>query len=397
MPKRIPSEWGSVRMVETPDQLDQALKEWRQAEILGVDTEANSFFAYHDRLCLMQVSTARHDYVVDPIPLGEALREVNSLLADPDVVKIFHAAEYDLMLLNKDLGAEVRGLFDTQVAMTFLEKGKTGLAALIEKHYGFSLSKKEQRSNWGKRPLTEEQVAYARIDTHFLPDLYDRLLPELKQRGLFEAARGEFQRLEREILSPRQPDMEAWRRFKGARQLSPEAAARLRALFQWREKLASREDLPPFRILANPTLMELAERPPKEMAELAKRKGVGWRKARTVGQDILQALRAVAGQKTHDHVGRRISSAERKVKKVKRENQEALRRWRKQMADNLELPPERLMHRRHLEAIGEKLPRDRETLLRLVHLTDWQRENLEPSLLELLAQLPDPGKLPPAN
>ena len=79
--------------------------------------------------------------IVDPIALGDALQAINPLLADPGVVKIFHAAEFDLMLLKKELGAEVRGLFDTQVAMTLLRHDKTGLAALIQSYYGVELSK----------------------------------------------------------------------------------------------------------------------------------------------------------------------------------------------------------------------------------------------------------------
>ncbi len=389
MSKRIPADWPPVRIVETPAQLDAALAIWRDAGVLGVDTESNSFYAYHDRLCLLQVSTEDEDWIVDPLALGEALRAFNPLLEDPALVKVFHSAEFDLMLLKKDLGAEVRGLFDTQVAMTLLRSGPTGLAALLQDFYGLELSKKEQRSDWGRRPLTPSQIAYARLDTHWLPDLYRRLRQELEEKGLLEAAAGEFRRLEQEILPPREADPEGWRRIKGARNLDPEAAARLRALYQWREALAAEEDRPPFRILGNEALLELARRPPRGMRELAAVRGVGWNKARKVGDEILGALRGVQGQVVAAPVISR-DPADRRRRRVQRENQEALRRWRKEMAERLELPSERLIHRRHLEAIGRHLPRTREDLLRLVPLNDWQREHLEESLLELLATLPDP-------
>ncbi|RMH05317.1 MAG: ribonuclease D [Planctomycetota bacterium] len=394
MPDRIPADWPEVRLVRTGTELKAALAAWRAAGVIGVDTESNSFYAYTDRLCLFQVTADGEDWLADPLALGDELRAARELLEDSAVTKVFHAAEFDLMLLKKDLGAEVRGLFDTQVAMTLLGHEKTGLAALIRSYYGLELSKKEQRSDWGRRPLTEAQIAYARIDTHFLPDLYRRLRAELEEKGLAEAARGEFARLEREILPPRRIDPDGWRRLKGARALDPTAAARLRELFRWRERTAEALDKPVFRILANETLVDLAARPPRDLKDLAGRKGVGWGKARRIGAELLSALAAAAGQQAHDHIPEKVSREERRRRRARREIQDALRRWRKERAEELGLPSERLMHRRHLEEIGRRLPRTRQELAAVVDLNDWQRENLEDSLLELLASLPEPESEP---
>ena len=382
MPDRIPPDWSPVRHVRTAEELDVAIAEWRAAGVLGVDTEANSFFAYSDRLCLFQVTADDTDYLVDPIALGGGLRAVKGLLEDPEVVKIFHAAE--------DLGAEVRGLFDTQVAMTLLQHDKTGLAALIESYYGMVLSKKEQRSDWGRRPLSDSQVAYARIDTHFLPDLYLRLTAELEEKGLTAAAQGEFERQEREVLPPREPDFDGWKRMKGARGMDPTAAARLRAVFRWRELTAQERDKPVFRVMPNETLIELAVKPPRDTKDLAGRKGIGWGNAHKAGKQIMAALQEAEGEATSDHLPERVTREERDRRRQQRDNQDALRKWRKKRADELGLPSERLMHRRHLEEIGKRLPRSREELAAAVALNDWQRENLEDSLLEVLATLPNP-------
>lgn len=405
MAKRSPKDpnpgnwpnWDPVRFVTRTQDLENAIDEWRAAGVLGIDTESNSFFAYHDRLCLVQISTEAYDYIVDPFELGDALLRINDLLSDPAVVKVFHSAEYDLMLLKKDLGAEVRGLFDTQVAMTLLHDGKTGLASLIESRFGLQMSKKEQRSNWGKRPLTEDQIQYARFDTHFLPSLYRDLHEELREADLLAAAQGEFERLEQEVLKPREPDMDGWRRLKGARQLNPQGMARLRALFQWRESYASDHDVPAFRVLANQTLVELAENPPTDVAKLAARKGLGWRKARQVGTDILQALGRAKGQQIDGVFQDKRSKRERLVHRAQKENQDLLRRWRKDLATELGIPSERLIHRRHLEEIGRCLPRTAGELADTVKLNDWQRENLEASLLELLSRLPDPEQVANKN
>lgn len=392
MKEQVPPDWPPVRLVERPEELARALGEWRRAGVIGVDTESNSFYAYQDRLCLLQVSAGPDDYVVDPLRLGSELRSIRGLLADPTVVKVFHAAEFDLMLLRKELDAEVRGLFDTQVAMTLMRHERTGLAALIEGTYGLALSKKEQRSDWGRRPLRAEQIAYARIDTHFLPDLQRRLRAELAQRGLLAAAEGEFRRLEREVLPPRQPDPEGWRRLRGAAALDGPAASRLQALFRWREETARESDLPPFRVLGNDALLELARRPPRDQRELAGRPGVGWGKARKAGAAILGALAGAEAAPAPPPA--EPDSAARLRLRIQRENHEVLRRWRKKVAEELGIPSERVIHRRHLEEVARRLPRTPAELARTIPLTDWQREVLEASLLGVLAGLPDPEEKP---
>lgn len=391
MPDRIPSEWPSVHRVNNLEQLTAAIERWRVAGILGVDTEANSFFAYHERMCLLQVSAEGEDWIVDPLELGDGLQAMVPLLADPTVTKIFHAAEFDLMILKKDLGVEVRGLFDTQVAMTLLRHEKTGLAALIQAYYGMELSKKEQRSNWGKRPLTEEQIAYARIDTHFLVDLHDRLTKELHEADMMGAAEGEFRRQENEILVPGPPDPERYRKMKAARGLDGASLARLKEIFFWRESVAESRDVPLFRVLANQAMVEMAKTAPTTIKELAEIKGMGWKQAKRYGDELLAAIGSAKGKSIEVNTPK-VSAAERKRRRLMRENLDEMRNWRKEVARELDLPSERLMHRRHLEAISRARPQTSEELNAVVPLNDWQRQNFESSLLAKLEQLPNPDE-----
>ncbi len=392
MSDRIPADWPPVIRVADVDALATAIAIWEQAGVLGVDTEANSFFAYHERLCLVQVSTADQDWIVDPKALGDDLKAMNPLLADPNLVKIFHAAEFDLMILKKELGAEVRGMFDTQVAMTLLRHDKTGLAALIKSYYGLELSKKEQRSDWGKRPLTDDQIDYARIDTHFLPDLHQRLVKELAEANMTAAAEGEFRRQETEILEPGPPDPNRWQKLKGSRGMSPEQMGRLKDLFEWREQKAESRDVPPFKVLGNAGLIGMAKNPPTNVKQLANIDGVGWKSARRVGDELMEVLKSAEG-KTFEVEVTRVSPEERMKRKLRRENLDAMRDWRKAAAKELGLPSERLLHRRQLEAITAALPKDSAALLKVVPLSDWQRENLESSLLEAVEKLPDPEQV----
>jgi len=394
MPERISQTWPPVQWVADAAALGRALECWHAAPALGVDTEANSFHAYRERLCLLQVSDGAEDWLVDPIALGDELRRIAPLFADAAVAKIFHAAEYDLMLLRRELGVEVRGLFDTQVAMTLLKHKQTGLAALLREMHGIELSKKEQRSDWGRRPLSDSQIAYARVDVHFLPGLRARLAEELVAAGLDAHARHEYRRLEQQVLQPRPPDPQRWRKLKGARGLDPEGHARLEALFQWREKTAAKRDVPVFRVLSNEALVALASAPPQDAKELAAVPGLGWNAVRRIGPALLEILAGARGKRVEPRAVPRVSAAERRRRQVERDNLEALRRWRKQRATELDLPSERLMHRREIEEIARALPRDAGQLARIVRLNDWQREHLEASLLDALQSLPDPGEAP---
>jgi len=338
---------------------------------------------------LLQISANGEDWIVDPIVMGEDLKAIAPLLADPAVIKIFHAAEFDLMILKKDLDVEVRGLFDTQVAMTLLRHEKTGLAALIQAYYGMELSKKEQRSNWGYRPLSEEQISYARIDTHFLVDLHGRLTAELLAADMMAAAEGEFFRQETEILVAGAPDPERYRKMKAARGMDPESLARLKEVFFWREKVAEQRDVPLFRVLANQGMLDIALQAPSNIKELADIKGMGWKQAKRYGEDILAALAKAHGKRIEINVPK-VTPEERRRRRVLRENLDEMRDWRKSVARELDLPSERLMHRRHLEAICRARPHTSAELNAVVQLNDWQRENFESSLLAKLVQLPDP-------
>ncbi len=389
MPSRIPSDWPDVIMVTDAESLAQALEIWKAAGVIGVDTEANSFFAYHERLCLMQVSTDSQDWIVDPFALGDDMQIMAPMLSDPEIIKIFHAAEFDLMLIKKDMNVDVKGMFDTQVAMTFLRHQKTGLAALIESYYGIKLSKDEQRSNWGKRPLSDKQIAYARIDTHFLVDVYNKLVPELEEQNMTGAAYGEFDRQMREILIPAESNPDRYLKMKGAKQLNPSQLAKLKALFLWREAAASKKDVPPFKIMSNPGILGIAELAPRTTKDLAEIKGVGWKIAKRNGDKIFDLLGSVKDD-VIEMKANTVSKEERRARQIRRDNTDALKAWRTATASELDLPSERLMHRRQLEEIAHALPQSSEELNRVVQLNDWQREQFEASLLSTLESLPQP-------
>ena len=152
-------------------------------KVVGFDTEADSFYHYYDKLCLLQVATRKHVYLVDPLAMGgsAALRPLGPVFASKEIRKVFHAAEYDLYVLKRDCGFRFANLFDTGVSAQLLGYPSIGLAALCERHFEVSLPKDEQRSDWSRRPLTEKQIRYAVADVVYLIPLAEKIERELRK------------------------------------------------------------------------------------------------------------------------------------------------------------------------------------------------------------------------
>jgi ribonuclease D len=270
----------------------QALADALAAEpVVALDTESNSFHVYRERVCLIQVSTRDRDWVVDPLavdvqPLGPILTAAPAL--------VLHGADYDVRCLKREFGFSLPGLFDTMAAARRLGRQGLGLSALVEQHFGFRLSKDFQRSDWGQRPLTAEQVSYAALDTHFLLPLHDLLRGELGQRGLLAEAGQEFARIAAVEPRPKVFDPEGWRRMKAARELDQRGRAILRALWIAREARASALDRPPFKVMPEQAMLEVARRRPATAEAMQGIPGMTPVVLRRMGDAVLEAVRAAA-------------------------------------------------------------------------------------------------------
>jgi ribonuclease D len=279
-------------LVADPESLTRLLESLRGERVVALDTESNSFHVYKERVCLLQVSSPTADWVVDPLAVDAApLAEV---FCDGREV-VLHGADYDVRCLRREYGWRFPRLFDTMAASRRLGHPGLGLSAVVEAHFGVKLSKGFQRSDWGRRPLTQEQLAYAALDTHFLLPLHARLTAELETRGLLASAREEFARIAAAEPRERVFDPEGWRRIKGARELDAAGARVLRALYLAREERARASDRPPFKVLGDQTLLELARVRPRTQEALRAFHGVTPNVLRRMGDAILQATQADGG------------------------------------------------------------------------------------------------------
>lgn len=349
------------------------------ARRVGVDTEANSFHAYRERVCLVQLSTTDTDYVVDPLAVD--LRPLGALFADPEREVIFHAAEYDVRSLRRDYGFEFAALFDTQAAAMVLGSGQVGYAALVEAHFGIKLPKAHQRSDWGRRPLSREQVAYAAADVRWLIPLRDLLAEALDEARRRREADAQFARLAGLEPVHRVFDPEAYRRIKGYRDLDDVGRSVVRSLFLAREARAERLDLPPFKVLQNEALLGLARTRPTRVEDLGKVRGVSRITARKWGREILAAIRE--GEAAPEAPPRKPAPKARMDPEVEA-RYEALRAWRKRKADEKGVAVQVVATGATLKALARAHPKTLEALAALPEVDAYRVETYGEELLAVL-------------
>jgi ribonuclease D len=236
---------------------------------LAVDTEADSFHHYREKVCLVQLSAGDSHALVDPLSSTD-LGVLRAPLADRAIRKILHGADYDIRLLTRDFGLAIAGLTDTMIAARLTGEPALGLAALLLKHVGVTLNKAHQKADWSRRPLPAALREYAVDDTRHLAALAAILDARLADLGRSAWMREECERLEQvRWRERRDDDPEPFRHVRGARSLDRSGLAVLRELWGWRDATARKRDRPHFRVLHDDTLLALAKGRPATIGDLA--------------------------------------------------------------------------------------------------------------------------------
>lgn len=350
---------------------------------IAVDTEADSFFSYREKVCLMQITAGAHDWLVDPLA-GLDLSPLGAILADPRRTKVFHDGEYDVLILKRAWGFDFGGLFDTRVAASALGEANPGLASVLKAHFDLDLDKSMQRSDWSARPLTEKQIRYAQFDTHYLVDLMHRQKEALARAGREAVVDGECRRLEQLVPPDNEFSADEFVRIKGVRALSKQGRQTLRELFALRDRLAAASDLPPFKVLSNQALMAMAERPPASLRELAGLPGISSRVARKHGEEVLAAIARARelGPLERLPVARRNDGPA--MDDLETELHERLKQWRKQRAQSEGYDAALVLNRHVLARLALEKPRTPAALARIEGLLPWQLERFGDDLARAL-------------
>jgi ribonuclease D len=370
-------EIAPATLVTAREHLEEVVAELRQEPRIAIDTESNGFYAYQERVCLLQVSSAREDFIIDPIAISD-LSAFGELTADPHIEKIFHAGEYDVICLKRDYDFRFANLFDTMIAGRLLGAKELGLAAAIHRFFGVTLSKKLQRADWGLRPLSDAHLKYAQLDTHYLLQLSDLLRNQLREKGReADAAEACAQLAELEPVI-RNFDPDGFWRIAGRNRLTDRQLACLKEIFLMRDKRAKSLDRAPFRIMPEDLMVRIAADMPENPEALAKVKGMTSYLMRKFADSLLSAV--AHGRQAQPPVepprkGLRSSNKERRLF-------ELLRRWRKEQAEREAVEPIVILDTASLRglsraaAAGESDP--------LAKLSELKRQRYGEALLKLL-------------
>ena len=374
--------------VDTEPGFRAMLAHLRGERALAVDTESNSLYVYREQVCLIQISVPGADYLLDSLILDD-LSDLGSLLTDPDVLKVFHGAEYDVSVLHRDFGFTVSSLFDTMWASRILGWPAHGLAALLKAHFGVHLNKKYQRANWGVRPLPAPQLDYARLDTHFLLQLQEIQSRELDARNRWPQARHRFLKVTRSRGEPKQFDPNGFWRISGVRDLDDAGRGVLRELYRFRDQLARSENRPPFRVISNQALLGLSEQRPQNRRELQHVKGISPRMAGRYGRGLLAAIRQGVSQSlSWDDRVRPSNGSHRKPNgrpsAACHARFEALRAWRNAAAEERGVEPDIVLTNNTLWAVACQNPTCRADLSDNDMLARWQVNEFGDDLLAVV-------------
>ena len=289
-----------MKILKTTDSLAEFCAKAESAPFIVLDTEFMREKTFYSQLCLIQIATPDDEAIIDPLADGLDLAPFLSLLDNPDIVKVMHAARQDIEIFYKLLGHVPPNVFDTQIAAMALGFGESvGYGNLVKGRLGINLDKGARFTDWSRRPLSENQLKYALADVTYLRDLYPGLVDELKDKNRLHWVEEEMADQMRPELYDFDPER-AWARLK-PRKFSKEYLATLKAAAAWREREAIRRDIPRGRVLKDDGLYVIAQRKPRTAKELENVRGIpGGFSGRKGITDLLAAIsEAIKTAKTY--------------------------------------------------------------------------------------------------
>jgi len=364
-------------LISTQSALKGLAETLSNQSLVAVDTEANSLYAYRERVCLIQFSIPGTDYLVDPLILDD-LSPLGPIFAHPKIEKIFHAAEYDLIILHRDFGYHFECLFDTMASARILGQKSVGLSSLLRDQYGINVNKKYQRADWGRRPLLREMMTYAQLDTHYLIPLRNHFKNELVFQGLWSLAEEDFHRAcQVNSNNHERKPVDCWR-MNGAQDLSPQQVSVLHELCQYRDEKASTLDRPLFKVIGDKSLVNIAAALPDSMSKLENVHGVSQKQVRWIGRGLLNAVRRGL-HKNPPKKTRKKRLSDEHMNRI-----ETLRQWRKITARHLDVESDVVLPKVLLMELAKKNPRNQREMEKILQTVPWRIEQFGDEIFDLL-------------
>ena len=372
------------KIIENDIDLKKVINTLKNEESIGVDVEADSMYHFKEKVCLIQLSSEKECFVVDPLKVNNT-SQLKTLFINRNIKKVFHGADFDIRSLHRDFGIEVNNLFDTELASRFLGVLESGLDSVLLKKFNVKVDKKYQRSNWTKRPLPEEMIEYAAGDVKYLIPL-----AEMLEKGLEEKGRTGWEKEECKILSMVRHESTnnspLFIRFKGAGKLDPRGLAVLEALLQYRMKVAEEVDRPLFKVFSNNSLMGLATEKPVAMKNLQNLNIMSPKLIRIYGVKFIAIIKNAMKIRNSD-----LPVYPRKrtpfVKPVVSRRIMAIKTWRDEIASGLNIDPTILFNKAMMNAIATKNPQNLEDLAAVEGLKKWQKKEFGRDVVSIISSV----------
>ena len=371
----------NYKFIESNEELENVCVDLLKEKVIGVDLEADSMHCFKEKICLIQIATAKQAFLIDPFEIKE-VSPFLKVLENNDVIKIFHGADFDIRSLDRDYHIKVNNLFDTEIACRFLGIKERGLAALLKRNFNVDADKKYQKADWSKRPLKKGMIEYCVGDVAYLTKLHDIIHKKLVAKGRLLWANEEFQ-IQEQVRYENNHSLPLFKKFKGAGKIDNRSLAVLENLLQLRIKIAEKKDQPLFKIISNASLMTMAHKKPVTIDQMLEVRALSPKQA---DMYATQCVKAIVAAINLDHAA--LPSYPR-IRRPKKDNSveeriKRLKKMREKLSITIGMEPGFLLNNALIGSIAFKKPATLKDLLKIEHIRHWQKEAIGSDIISSL-------------
>ncbi len=373
----------NFKFIESDGELETVCKGLGKEKIIGVDLEADSMYCFKEKICLIQIAGKDQAFLVDPFLISDFSPFV-ALLKNPDMVKIFHGADFDVRSLDREMGCRIENLFDTEIACRFLNVRERGLGALLKEHFNVFVDKKFQKVDWSRRPLKDDMITYSVGDVAHLIALHDRIKERLEKMNRLSWAKEEFE-AQASVKYASNHQLPLFKKFKGAGKMDNRTLAILENLLQVRMDMAAKKDLPLFKIMSSQSLLALATHRPKAIDTMISIRALSKKQADMYGHLCREAISSALALSHGELPSYPKTRLPRKSPQVlARIN--LLKKMRERLSVSLGMEPGFLINNTLILTIAFENPRTIADLGEMDPMRNWQIEALGAEIIKILDQ-----------
>ena len=364
----------TYQWIDSDAALAELCKSLSTQSAIALDTEFVRTRTYYPHIGLLQIADENGVYLIDPLAISNT-QPMADVLQNPAIVKVVHACSEDLEVFQYAFGVLPESLFDTQVAAGFAGYGSSiGYANLLREIKHIDIPKQETRSDWLQRPLSDAQLRYAALDVEYLLEIHRGLVEKLQQQQRLLWVKADCQGMIEKLRNTNHENT-YYTRVKSAWKLDAEQLTVLAAICRWREGQAKKNDVPRSRILKDVSLFDIALKLPMDMQQLKRIQEISPRFLEVLGKEFLTVV-----IETLNDTGYYKEPLDRPLTTSQNTTLKSLKAKVRQVAEDLDLPPELLVRKKDYEALIRSAPQ----YYLPESLSDWRKDVIGDRLLQQL-------------